>query len=102
MKLTHHDKEKFKTELVACLQSEPEIKKIIIFGSFLYSDAPEDMDVALVLSSDEHYYTLVPRLRSKIRSLLNRIPVDIVPVLDGIKSSVFLEEIQAGEVVYER
>lgn len=102
MKLTESQKKEIKSELVKCLRSEFEISKIIVFGSFLTSKSPEDLDVAVFLNSTENYYSLVPRLRSKIRHIISKIPVDLIPVQENIAESFFLSEINAGELIYER
>jgi predicted nucleotidyltransferase len=40
MRLNEQEKSALKRELVHCLQTEQEIRKIAIFGSFLYADNP--------------------------------------------------------------
>ncbi len=51
MKFTAKQKERLKRELISCLVSEKEIKKIIVFGSFLHSNNPNDIDVAIFQDS---------------------------------------------------
>ena len=89
-------------ELVSCLRSEREITRIVIFGSFFKSENPNDLDVAVFVDSSENYFTIAPRLRSKIRSITRKMPVDLIPVQEGVQESFFLSEIETGELVYER
>ena len=42
------EKERIKNEIVHCLKGEPEIRKIIIFGSFYTTESPNDMGAALL------------------------------------------------------
>ena len=44
------EKEGIKKEIVHCLQSESEIQKIIIFGSFLEADSPNDIDKLICIN----------------------------------------------------
>lgn len=99
----HVDKEKLKNDLVAALASDESIEKIVIFGSFTRSDAPHDMDVAVFCDSEEEYLPLALSLRKKLRSLSKIIPIDLLPItIPFDPSSVFLQEINKGEVVYEK
>ena len=47
MGLTAREKNVLKRELVDCLRTEKEVQKIVVFGSFLHSDNPHDLDVAV-------------------------------------------------------
>ena len=46
MKLSIKQKEQFKNQIINSLANEKEIHKIIIFGSFVTSDSPNDIDIA--------------------------------------------------------
>lgn len=96
------EKESLKREIVASLCGEKEIRKIVIFGSFVRSENPNDLDVAVFQDSSEPYLPLAMKYRRKTREIARRIPVDIIPLKFGVRDPSFLAEIGEGEVVYER
>lgn len=100
--MTKEQKEYLKKELVESLRSEKEITKIIVFGSFLSSDHPQDMDVAIFQNSKEGYLELAMKYRKKTRALARKIPLDIIPLKAEVVDDPFLLEIALGELVYER
>lgn len=102
MVLTPEQKAEFKETLRQCLRTESEITKIVLFGSFVHSDDPNDIDVAIFQSSSEAYLPLALKYRKKVRLLASRIPVDVFPLRAGAADSVFMHEINSGEVIYER
>lgn len=102
MVLTGQQKESLREDLVHCLSSEKEIKKIVIFGSFLHSENPHDLDVAVFQDSAEPYLPLAMKYRKKTRSLAQKIPLDIIPLKIGVLDFSFFSEIDRGKVVYER
>lgn len=102
MILTDINKEELKKELVSCLRSEKEIRKIVVFGSFLSSPSPHDLDVAIFQESEEPYLPLAMKYRKRTRSVASKIPIDILPLKSGVFTDSFLSEIDQGEVVYER
>jgi predicted nucleotidyltransferase len=102
MVATPQHKEKIKRDLAACLSREKEIRKVIVFGSFLTSTAPNDLDVAVFQDSDEPYLSLAMKYRRLLRPIADQIPIDVIPVRLHDARGQFLAEIQKGEVVYER
>lgn len=100
--LETQDRARITDQLVESLRMEPEIRRIVIFGSFLKSESPHDLDVAIYQESDEDYLTLAMKYRRKTRDIARRIPVDIVPLRYGSTDTLFLAEIEAGNTVYER
>ena len=102
MGLNAEEKNGLKRELVDCLRTEEEVQKIVIFGSFLHSDNPHDLDVAVFQDSIEPYLPLALKYRQKTRSIARRIPLDILPLKSWISYEPFLAEVANGEVVYER
>ena len=102
MKLTNMQKEKLKKNLIDNLKKEKEIRKIIIFGSFLKSDNPNDIDIAIIQDSSESYLTLAMKYRRITRAIANKIPLDIIPIKSDIKDNFFLSELMNGELIYER
>jgi predicted nucleotidyltransferase len=96
------DKNEIKQELAACLSREKEVRRVVVFGSFLTVPAPHDLDVAVFQDSDEDYLPLALRYRRATRSIARRIPLDIFPVRPSGASGPFLAEIARGEVIYER
>ena len=95
-------KEARKKEIVQCLKAEKEIKKIVVFGSFLHSQNPNDIDVAVFQDSQETYLKLALKYRKLIRDVIRKMPVDIIPLKENLSGSSFLSEIEAGELIYER
>lgn len=102
MILTEKQKDELKKELVLCLKSDEEVRKIVVFGSFINSGDPLDLDVAVFQESDEAYLTLAMKYRRKTRAIAKKIPLDIFPVKSNAKNHTFLSEIDRGEVLYER
>jgi len=99
--LTALERSELKIRMVACLAPAPEVRKIVVFGSFLTADAPNDMDVAVFLDRNEPYLPLAIKYREMATPVSARIPLDIIPVRPNA-SGAFLEEINRGEVIYER
>ncbi len=102
MRLSKKQKEQLKRDIISCLVTDKEITKIVIFGSFVNSDNPGDIDVAVFQNSNEGYLPLAMRYRKKTRSVSDKIPLDIFPLKSDIYSDPFLSEIDSGEVIYER
>ena len=101
MKLDREQKEQCKRGVVECLKDEPEIKRIVVFGSFLNSDDPHDMDVAVFQTSREPYLPLALKYRKRVRPVAKRIPVDVIPIRPDPEPGSFLSEVERGEVIYE-
>ena len=95
-------KTSLKREIIKSLKSEKEITKIMIFGSFLDSETPNDIDLAIFQDSQEAYLPLALKYRKLIRNITRKIPVDIIPIRDSVSKSSFLSEIERGELIYER
>jgi len=100
--VTLNEKQKLKNQIVACLKGDKDIRKIVIFGSFVTSDEPRDMDVAVFQESQEGYLKLSMKYRKLTRPVLNKIAVDIFPIRTDAGNASILAEIDNGEVVYER
>ena len=78
-----------------------EVNKVILFGSFVKSANPNDIDIAIVQNSNDNFLTLSLKYRKVLRELSKTIPLDIVPIKANTEG-VFLEEINKGQIVYER
>ncbi|MCP4109446.1 MAG: nucleotidyltransferase domain-containing protein [Desulfobacteraceae bacterium] len=102
MRLSKKQKEQLKKDIISCLSTDKEIKKIVIFGSFIDSDNPGDIDIAVFQNSNEGYLPLAMRYRKKTREISHKIPLDIFPLKTDRYSDPFLSEINNGEVIYER
>ena len=102
MNLPREAKEKLKKEIVAGLAEFPEVRRVVLFGSFVTSDDPRDLDIAVFQDSDESYYPLAMKYRRTLRSVAKRIPLDVIPIRRSPGEGPFLQEIQRGEVLYER
>ena len=99
---TQPRKESLKRQLVNCLEGEKEVRKIVIFGSFLRSSEPNDIDVAVFQDSSEKYLPLAMKYRKKTREIARIIPLDIIPLKADTGNGTFMDEIAEGEVIYER
>ena len=102
MVATAEQKDKIKADLVARLSREKEVRKVIVFGSFLTSTTPNDLDVAIFQDSDEPYLALAMKYRRLLRPIADQIPIDVIPVRPNTAGGWFLTEIYKGEVIYER
>lgn len=97
------DKYALSKDLVSALSTDDQVEKIIIFGSFIQSSSPNDMDVAVFCDSKDDYLTLALALRKKLRKLSRIIPIDLLPIsIPYDPAALFLQEINKGEVVYEK
>jgi predicted nucleotidyltransferase len=102
MDITPNEKAKVKQLIVACLKDEPEIERIIVFGSFLTSESPADIDVAVFQNSTEKYLPLALKYRRKIEPVAKQIAVDVIPLRPAPPESFFLKQILKGEIIYEK
>jgi predicted nucleotidyltransferase len=102
MVFTEQQRGLLKRDLVECLRQEKEIVRIIIFGSFLRSPNPNDVDVAVFQDSSENYLGLAMKYRRKTRPVSRKIPLDIIPLKAGVKGGSLMAQIADGEVIYER
>jgi len=102
--MKNFSKDEIKQQIINCLSGEPEVKKIIVFGSFVTSDKPGDIDIAIFQDSSQDYYTIGKKYRKLLRPLILKYSMDIIPI-DMKKTeesdSLFLKEILKGEVLYE-
>ena len=78
-----------------------EVHKIILFGSFVDSTNPNDIDIAIIQNSNENFLSLSLKYRKVLRDLSKVIPLDIVPIKQK-SEGYFLKEIYKGKVVYEK
>lgn len=101
MKISKRQKDEIKTQIKNLLSNEQEIQKIVVFGSFINSETPNDIDIAVFQNSNWHYLALSMKYRKLIRKLITTIPYDIIPIQPNATGS-FLKEIEAGEVIFER
>ncbi|HUS71728.1 MAG TPA: hypothetical protein VMY06_01580 [Sedimentisphaerales bacterium] len=99
---TQQQKESLKRQLVSCLEGEKEVSKIVIFGSFVKSSDPHDLDVAVFQDSNEKYLPLAMKCRKKTRAIARIIPLDIIPLKADGNGETFMHEIAQGEIIYER
>ncbi len=101
MTISKNRKEFIKEQIRNTLCHEKEIQKIVLFGSFLSSDNPNDIDVAVFQNSDENYLPLALKYRKLVREITKILPVDVIPLKAAAKGG-FLREIEAGETIYEK
>jgi uncharacterized protein len=97
------DKLQIRQQLQSAFVDDSKVEKIIVFGSFVTSDTPHDLDLAVFCHSSDDYLTLALALRKKLRNISSIIPIDLVPIaMPYDPSAAFMQEINKGEVVYEK
>ncbi len=101
MTVSNDQKEHLKAQIREKLSKEQEIQKIVIFGSFTKSNEPNDIDIAIFQNSNERYLPLAMKYRKLVRDISRMLPIDVLPLKNGAKGE-FLNEIEAGETIYER
>lgn len=101
--MAHIDKKQVRDDLVIALKADDTVEKVIIFGSFVHASNPHDLDLAVFCNSSDDYLTLALALRKKLRGISSIIPIDLIPVsIPYDPSAAFMQEINKGEVVYEK
>jgi predicted nucleotidyltransferase len=80
MILSSEERERLKREVAERLSAEPEVRRVVGFGSFVTSPTPHDLDVAVFQESDEGYLPLALKYRRLLRSVTATIPVDVLPL----------------------
>ena len=101
MSLTNTNKLSFIDTIKNKLSQFSEVNKVILFGSFISSNNPNDIDIAIVQNSNDNFLTLSLKYRKVLRDLSKVIPLDIVPIKENA-SGVFMNEINKGQIVYKR
>ena len=94
-------KENIKKEIRDLRSPEQEITKIIIFGSFINSNSPRDIDIAVFQDSNQKYMPLSLKYRRLTRKIAKILPLDVIPI-KASADNVFINEIEAGDIIYER
>lgn len=102
MRLSEQEKQQIRQDLINCLKDEPEVRRVIIFGSFPSSSDPHDLDVAVFQDSDQPFLPLTMKYRKLTRPIARRIPMDILPIRRSGASGWFMDEVNRGEIIYER
>jgi uncharacterized protein len=100
--MNEKDKTLIKKQVIELLKDEPEVQRIVVFGSFLTSAHPHDIDIAVFQNSNQPYLPLALKYRKKMRPLSYKIALDIIPIKQTAERSQFLLEIDSGEKIYER
>lgn len=65
MFLSKEQKQELRDQIVASLIMDINVTKIVIFGSFLESAAPESINVAVFQESNEGYFQLSMKYKKK-------------------------------------
>ena len=102
MTLSPEQRETIKRQVVDCLRNEPEVCRVVVFGSFVASPTPHDLDVAVFQDSEEGYLPLGLKYRRLLRRIAAVIPVDVIPLRIHGPAGEFLKEVEEGEVLYVR
>lgn len=85
------------------LASDPEIRSVRVFGSFLDGDDPQDVDLAVKTSSTSPWLEQALALKKRLRFLRLPLPVDILPMQEFPEDPHPLAKaIRNGKVLFER
>ncbi len=90
-----------KLSIIKNLKIFKEIDKIILFGSFINSNNPNDIDIAIFQNSNQKFIPLSLKYRKSLKTIAKIIPIDVIPIKNGIDGE-FIKEIQKGEIIYEK
>lgn len=101
MTVSNHQKELIKSQIRKKLSKEQEVQKIVLFGSFVNSNNPNDIDIAIFQNSNEKYLSLSLKYRKLVRDISKILPIDVIPLKINAKGT-FLNEIESGETIYEK
>jgi uncharacterized protein len=99
---TDTEKQSVKRIVIEQLKDEPEVQRIVVFGSFLDSLEPNDLDIAVFQTTSERYLPLAMKYRRKLDGLAGSIALDVIPLRVNAPRGYFTDEIEKGEVIYER
>jgi len=99
--ISNQQKEIIKKQIRDILSNEQEVQKILIFGSFIKSDTPNDIDIAVFQNSKSGYLTLSMKYRKLLRTLIATIPFDVIPINPDAAGG-FLDYIEDGDIIFER
>ena len=97
------NKEQLKRDLATALADDISVENVVVFGSFICSEEPHDLDIAVFCNSTADYLTLALAYRRKLREIACIIPLDVLPIpLPCDSDSLFFREINKGEIIYEK
>jgi predicted nucleotidyltransferase len=103
MTWTHHEKRRIMGEVVDRLKDQSEVRRVVVFGSFLTSPEPHDLDVAIFQDSQEAYLPLALKYRQRLRPVADQIALDVAPLRSAVPGGWFVrDEVLRGETIYER
>lgn len=60
------------------------------------------MDIAIFQDTDETYLPLALKYRRLLHSVSLRIPLDVIPIRPNPLSTALFQEIEKGELIFER
>lgn len=100
--MTNLIRDKIKSDIISILSVQQDIEKIVLFGSFLSTDSPNDIDIAIYSNSNNDYLTLALKYRKLLRDVSKVLPIDVIPVKNNKGISFFDNEINKGEIIYEK
>ena len=103
MFLKKEEKEELKQQIRTFCTRNSAIEKVIIFGSFIHSLTPHDIDLAIISNSSADYLTQAMEYRRLLRPISQIIPIDIIPIKkEAFNNEGFISEIRRGELIYEK
>lgn len=94
-------KKQYKPFIRDRLRHEPEVQRVLIFGSFLHANTPNDIDIAIFQNSQQTYLSLALKYRRLLREIGREIGPDVLP-LKSTPEGLFADEIMTGETIYEK
>lgn len=100
MLITKEEKTEIKHLLTEKI-SGPEVKQLILFGSFVESNNLNEINIAIISEENLDYISKVKKYRQKIKDLSKKIPVQIFPLLKS-ENSYLHDKIKHGITLYSR
>ncbi|MBI2416400.1 MAG: nucleotidyltransferase domain-containing protein [Ignavibacteriales bacterium] len=95
-------KEEIKSQIIETFQQDKEIEKVVLWGSFLSSDEPNDIDLAIFQNSNKNYLSLALKYRKLLRVIAVQIPITLIPIVSSGSNDYLMNEINDGLVLSER
>ncbi len=89
MTVSDTQKDKIKNQIREKLCREKEVRKVVLFGSFINSRNPNDIDIAIFQDSNEKYLPLSLKYRKLMREISRILPIDIIPLKFNHSQGIF-------------
>jgi len=65
------EKQQIRQQIRSAFVDDSKVEKVVVFGLFITSEFPQDIDLAVFCYSNDDYLTLALALRKKLRGISN-------------------------------